>query len=113
MPIPTAADTSPESYAANHATEFSSRKQYAENNILSKIRSKNGIIAFDVSGWGDASGHFTLWEGSTEKLFYVGADSREKDKNSPLYYFWYVSPTYDGTRYRVVQTTAVSFWELK
>lgn len=29
-----------------------------------------GIVAFDVTGWGDASGHFTLWDG--KKLLYDG-----------------------------------------
>jgi hypothetical protein len=36
----------------------------------SKIAGKKGIIAFDVQGWEDASGHFTLWDG--EKLVYAG-----------------------------------------
>lgn len=31
---------------------------------------KKGIIAFDVSGWSDASGHFTLWDG--QQLVYAG-----------------------------------------
>lgn len=34
------------------------------------ILGKKGIIAFDVSGWSDASGHFTLWDGSD--LAYAG-----------------------------------------
>ncbi len=29
---------------------------------------KKGIIAFDVSGWSDATGHFSLWDGT--KLLY-------------------------------------------
>ena len=34
------------------------------------IKGKKGIISFDVSGWSDASGHFTLWDG--EQLVYAG-----------------------------------------
>lgn len=36
----------------------------------SKFNGKNGIICFDVEGWKDASGHFTLWDGSS--LLYGG-----------------------------------------
>ena len=28
-----------------------------------KFLAKKGIIAFDVSGWGDATGHVTVWNG--------------------------------------------------
>lgn len=37
----------------------------------SAIKGLQGVIAFDVSGWGDASGHFTLWDG--QKLLYAGS----------------------------------------
>lgn len=36
----------------------------------SSIQGLQGIIAFDVSGWSDASGHFTLWDGT--QLAYAG-----------------------------------------
>src|SRR5438128_1616136 len=36
----------------------------------SSISGKKGIIAFDVEGWEDASGHFTLWDGA--QLAYTG-----------------------------------------
>lgn len=32
--------------------------------VSSQLRGKKGIIIFKVSGWGDASGHVTLWNGS-------------------------------------------------
>lgn len=38
-----------------------------ENNISkfkNNISSKKGIIVFLISGWGDANGHVTLWNGS-------------------------------------------------
>lgn len=37
----------------------------------SKILNQKGIIAFDVTGWSDASGHFTLWNGTN--LLYAGS----------------------------------------
>lgn len=32
--------------------------------IPSDFAGSKGIILFEVSGWGDATGHFTLWNGS-------------------------------------------------
>ena len=34
-------------------------------NFSSAFSSKQGIVAFDVLGWSDASGHVALWNGSS------------------------------------------------
>lgn len=77
-------------------------------NIISKIEDKNGIVVFKVSGWGDATGHFTLWDCKLKHLLYVGGNTEENNSNSPLYYFWMV-PYYRNSG--CVQS--ISFWELK
>ncbi len=53
-------------YGLPHVTEN------AVNGVVdrSKFNAKNGIICFDVEGWADATGHFTLWDGSN--LLYSG-----------------------------------------
>ena len=56
----------------------------------SDFSGKRGVIVFEVSGWGDASGHVTLLNGSS------CGDSC---------YFVHDQPG--------VQTTKISFWELK
>lgn len=33
--------------------------------VQHQLMGKTGIIIFDVTGWGDATGHVTLWNGST------------------------------------------------
>ncbi|WP_436872654.1 type VI secretion system amidase effector protein Tae4 [Acinetobacter haemolyticus] len=58
--------------------------------VSSQIQNKKGIIIFNVTGWGDATGHVTLWNGSD------CGDSC---------YFIHSQPT--------VRTTDVFFWELK
>lgn len=35
------------------------------SNVHSQLMGKTGIIIFDISGWSDATGHVTLWNGST------------------------------------------------
>lgn len=113
LPAPTLADRTPEDYARNHRTEYLERLNQANLSLLSRITQKNGIVVFNVKGWSDATGHFTLWEGSTRNLLYVGANQAEKNPASPLFYFWMLSPSFDGTKMRLVETTSVSFWELK
>ncbi|MXO33516.1 hypothetical protein GFU95_00620 [Apibacter sp. B3889] len=73
-----------------------------------KIKEMKGIISFDVSGWGDASGHFTLWDG--DKLFYASND-RGNLKNLIDCYFWmhYV----DKNKNKIIQTNRIRIWELK
>ncbi|MFE0500497.1 hypothetical protein ACFW0P_06905 [Lysobacter soli] len=63
----------------------------------------------------DVTGHFTLWDGAAKNLLYVGPEQREKDSSSPLFYFWMVSPYFHVKRQKMclIETTSVSFWELK
>lgn len=83
------------------------RSRDAYENIITKIQGKTGIVVFDVTGWRDASGHFTLWDG--KDLVYVGPG----DHNNPRsieYYFWFYRPSASGNP---KQTVRVLFWELK
>lgn len=43
-----------------------------ENGLIDKadLVGKRGIICFEVKGWSDATGHFSLWDGS--KVLYDG-----------------------------------------
>jgi len=41
---------------------------------------QRGIIAFDVAGWPDASGHVALWDG---KLFRDGGDDYRNQTDDP------------------------------
>lgn len=72
------------------------RKKEVTLNVLSKIIGKKGIIVFDVTGWNNATGHFTLWDGKT--LLYADGHSNPLSND---YYFWYE------------KTTKIIFWELK
>lgn len=60
------------------------------------IRGLKGIIAFEVTGWGDASGHFTLWDG--EQLLYSGGHD----------YFNLYDKFADG---KVIKVTRCTFWK--
>ncbi|MFY7828926.1 MAG: T6SS effector amidase Tae4 family protein [Flectobacillus sp.] len=31
---------------------------------MAKFKNRRGIICFEVTGWNDATGHFTLWDGN-------------------------------------------------
>lgn len=87
-----------------------------KNNVLNKISGMKGIIVFDVTGWSNASGHFTLWDG--KNLVYVGPGTHN-DPNSSEYYFWFMREDISfsnstGFLTKVkAQTTHISFWELK
>jgi hypothetical protein len=59
--------------------------------VSANFKGKNGILIFAVSGWGDASGHVTLWNGSD-----CGDHCYFTHPNQPK-----------------AQTTDVFFWELK
>lgn len=87
--------------------EMIEKVNLVQSEFLPKISNKKGIIVFDVVGWGNASGHFTLWDG--KDLVYVGPGDHN-NPDSPEYYFWYTS---EGQNGRVIQTKKISFWELK
>lgn len=92
---------------------FNQRVKDVQTNVLDKISGKHGIVVFDVAGWGNASGHFTLWDGSN--LVYVGPPGDHNDQGSAEYYFWLTRPIADdkGNITKIIQTTKVTFWELK
>lgn len=88
-------------------TELDERLEFVKTNVLSNIEDKNGIIVFEVRGWSNATGHFTLWEGAGRGLLY--SSDVENNPNSPSYYFWMVPNDIDNT---TGLTTKISFWEL-
>jgi len=61
------------------------------NNFKSKIQGKKGIIVFQINGWNDATGHVTLWDGSSCVDGHC--------------YFTHMEPS--------LNTTNIIFWELK
>ena len=77
-----------------------------------QLRNKRGIVTFHVSGWTNAFGHFTLWDG--KDLIYVGADTSHNDPQSENYYFRmkYEIPVSEE-RTIVVQTDKISLWEFE
>lgn len=74
--------------------------------IVNEFKNKSGIIVFDVSGWGNATGHFTLWDGS--HLIYPG-DLSHDDPGSQYYYFHmnYVQNS------KTIKTTRIRLWQLR
>lgn len=90
------------------------RKDLADKRVevtrkfLSTVAGKKGIVVFEVTGWQDATGHFTLWDG--KDLLYVGEGSHN-DQSSYEYYFWFLRTMI--TDKVMAQTTKVSLWELK
>lgn len=86
--------------------EFGEEKEKMSDEDWAKVQAIKGIVMFEVSGWGNASGHFTLWNGS--ELSYA---SGHDDYSSEYYYFHmkYENPT---TK-KVIQTNKIKIWELK
>jgi Type VI secretion system (T6SS), amidase effector protein 4 len=76
--------------------------------FLTEIKTMKGIVVFEVEGWKDATGHFTLWDGSN--LTYVGSGDHN-NRSSDEYYFWFLRTIV--TDKVVAQTTKVFLWELK
>ncbi|WP_449437992.1 type VI secretion system amidase effector protein Tae4 [Pseudomonas migulae] len=60
------------------------------------INGKKGVIVMEITGWSDASGHATLWNGS------VTGDESDYHRQD--------SHTYDNPR---VELEKINFWELK
>lgn len=81
------------------------------NIAVDKFNGKKGIIVFEVSGWGNAAGHFTLWDG--QNLIYPGNPSHD-DPTSQYYYFnmKYQVDMGNGKK-KEVKTTRIYLWELK
>ncbi|MGH1516445.1 T6SS effector amidase Tae4 family protein [Chryseobacterium sp. JK1] len=77
-----------------------------------KLHKMKGIVMFQVSGWENASGHFTLWDGNN--LIYPGLPQHD-DPNSQYYYFKMKYEQYHSIKRTniVVQTDEIKLWELK
>lgn len=60
------------------------------------INGRKGVIVMEITGWSDASGHATLWNGS------VAGDNSDYHRQD--------SHTYDNPR---VKLERLNFWELK
>ncbi len=104
---------SPKQVSASRSTEAKQRIKEVETQLLPKIKGKKGIVVFDVTGWGNASGHFTLWDG--KNLAYVGPGDHNNSA-SLEYYFWFMRDDVyfkNGFKTRVTQTKNITFWELK
>ncbi|RAJ17035.1 T6SS effector amidase Tae4 family protein [Olleya aquimaris] len=85
-------------------------KQGLSDLEMTEYKNKKGIIMFEVSGWGDATGHFTLWDGNN--LIYPGNPDHD-NPNSELYYFKMKYDVNDNGKKKVVQTSRILLWELK
>lgn len=91
---------------------FRERVATAQHFLDTRVAGKRGIVVFETRGIGDATGHFTLWDGPNKKLAYAG-DHGSSDNR--FYYFWYADVRKNeqtGRRF-FVQTVKVKFWELK
>lgn len=91
--------------------KYKERRRLAQAWLDTRLAGRNGIVVFNVTGWGDASGHFTLWDGKAKSLAYAtGHDSPANN----TYYFWLtqLNERVDGTK-ALVQVASVKFWELK
>jgi len=76
-----------------------------------RLNKTKGIITFDVSGWNDASGHFTLWDGN--HLIYPGGAEHD-DPTNDKYYFSMIYPIKKKNgELDLVQTNRLRLWELK
>jgi len=72
---------------------------------VNEFKHRKGIIAFDVVGWSNSTGHVTLWDG-TDLSYAPGHNSLEY--HPELYYFQmkYIE------RGKTIKTTKVYLWEL-
>ncbi|MEC5396002.1 T6SS effector amidase Tae4 family protein [Bergeyella sp. RCAD1439] len=77
----------------------------------SKINIIRGIITFDVSGWSDATGHFTLWDG--RHLIYPGGAEHDDPKSSKYYFHMFYPTKNKNGDLDLVQTNRIRIWELK
>ena len=105
-------DVIPDSLVADKALfdkAFLERVKKAKEFIDDKILDRNGIIVFEVVGWEDASGHFTLWDGASEKLLYAAPHNNPSDY---LYYFWFTKIITKDKKQIVQQVVKIKFWEL-
>ncbi|MBF4516159.1 hypothetical protein IRZ71_07395 [Flavobacterium sp. ANB] len=88
------------------------RKTGVSQSDWDKLSKLKGIVMFKVSGWNNASGHFTLWDG--KNLIYPGG-AQHNDPSSEFYYFNMKYEQYHPIKKKniVVQTDEIKLWELK
>lgn len=91
--------------------KYKERRALAQAWLDTKLAGRSGIVVFNVTGWGDASGHFTLWDGKAKSLAYAtGHDSSANN----TYYFWLTQLQEDENgKQWLVQVSSIKFWELK
>ncbi len=89
---------------------FKERVKQAQDFLDTKLAAKSGIVVFEVQGWGDASGHFTLWDNGSKRLAYADGHDSPNDQN---YYFWLTQLAGAPAKPKLIQTARVKFWELK
>ncbi|MGH1516439.1 T6SS effector amidase Tae4 family protein [Chryseobacterium sp. JK1] len=75
------------------------------------IRKTKGVIVFDVSGWDDATGHFTLWD--TQHLIYPGNPQHDDPTNTKYYFSMLYLKINKKNELDFVQTNRIRVWELK
>ncbi len=66
---------------------------------------------FKVSGRGNASGHFTLWDGN--HLIYLGGAEHDDSTNFKYYFKMLYPIKKDNGDLGLIQTNRVRIWELK
>lgn len=97
---------------AELTVHYEERKEKVKDFFRAKLVSKSGIIVFKVKGWGNASGHFTLWDGTARTLAYAPGHD---DSSERSFYPWLTDVQTDkktGVR-SLVQVVQIQFWELK
>ncbi|MCS4301887.1 T6SS effector amidase Tae4 family protein [Chryseobacterium sp. BIGb0232] len=76
-----------------------------------ELRKTKGVIVFDVSGWDDATGHFTLWD--TQHLIYPGDAQHDDPTNAKYYFSMLYLKINKKNELDFVQTNRIRVWELK
>lgn len=92
--------------------QFEARKAKAIEFFKTQLLSKNGIIVFKVAGWSNATGHFTLWDGTARKLAFA---RDHDDPQTRSFYPWLTTVGMNEktkTKF-LVQVEHIQFWELK
>ena len=91
---------------------FRPKKAKAMEFFETNLRSRNGIIVFKVKGWQNATGHFTLWDGTARTLAY--APDHDDPEGTEFYPWLTAVETDEKTKSRyLVQVEQIQFWELK
>ncbi len=92
-------------------TQLWNSKKKVSQAEWSKIYNTKGIVTFDVSGWSDASGHFTLWD--KQHLIYPGGVEHDDVKSSKYYFHMLYATKNRNNELDFVQTNRIRIWELK